>query len=60
MIYLVIALSFIIIILGIDNAKLIKQRNEYRSAYEWTTKKYSEYVENTMEYLETLSPKDIE
>ena len=47
-------------ILGIVNGKLIKERNEYKQGYDWTTRKFSEYVENTLEYIETLSPKDTE
>ena len=58
MIYLL--LVSVIVIQGITTLKLIKERNEYRKGYEWTTRKFSEYVENTLEYIETLSPKDTE
>ena len=57
---LVITLLIAIIILGIVNGRLIKERNEYKQGYDWTTRKFSEYVENTLEYIETLSPKDTE
>ena len=55
MIYLL--LVSVIVIQGITTLKLIKERNEYRKGYEWTTRKFSEYVENTLEYIETLKEK---